>query len=115
MHSIPYLRELFDFSCIGYLVKRDSVNIKVSIFYFPALLNSLNGRTNEDTIIQVETFPPRSEKKLILCVYPRATIVPFVFSMTGLDNYNQTGQSKFGRKIGNLFHIFLSCLPSPGS
>jgi hypothetical protein len=33
-----------------------------------------------------------------------ATIVPFVSSMTGLDNFNQTGQSKFDRNIGNLLN-----------
>ena len=42
-----------------------------------------------------------------------ATIVPLVSSITGLDNYNLTGQSKFDRKIGNLLNIFLSYLPSP--
>ena len=33
--------------------------------------------------------------------------------MTGLDNYNLTGQSKFDKNIGNLLNTFLSCLPSP--
>ena len=51
--------------------------------------------------------------KLTLCVYPMATIVPLVSSMTGLDNYNLTGQSKFDKNIGNLLDIFLSRLPSP--
>jgi hypothetical protein len=78
-----------------------------------SLLNSISDRTNEDTIIQVETCSPIIVNKLTLCVYPMATIVLFVSSMTGLDNYNLTGQSKFDRNIGNLLNIFLSCLPSP--
>ena len=78
-----------------------------------SLLNSISDRTNEDTSIQVKTFSPRIVNKLTLCVYPMAIIVPLVSSMTGLDNYNLTGQSKFDRKIGNLLSIFLSCLPSP--
>ena len=78
-----------------------------------SLLNSISVRRNEDTSIQVETFSPRILNKLTLCVYPMATIVPLVSSMTGLDNYNLTGQSKFDRNIGNLIKIFLSCLPSP--
>ena len=63
-----------------------------------SFLNSV--RTNEDTSIQVETFSPRIVNKLTLCVYPMATIVPLVSSMTGLDNYNLTGQSNFDRNIG---------------
>ena len=41
------------------------------------------------------------------------TIVPLLSSMTGLNNYNLTGQSKFDKNIGNLLNTFLSCLPSP--
>ena len=77
------------------------------------LLNRISDRTHEDTIIQIEKCSPRIMNKLTICVYPMATIVPFVSSMTGLDNYNLTGQSKFDRNIGNLLNIFLSCLPSP--
>ena len=78
-----------------------------------SLLNCISDRTDEDTIIQVETCSPRIMNKLTLCVYPMATIVPLVSSMTGLDNYNLTGQSKFDKNIGNLLDIFLSRLPSP--
>ena len=77
------------------------------------LLNRISGRTHEDTIIQIEKCSPRIMNKLTICVYPMATIVPFVSSMTGLDNYNLTGQSKFDKNIGNLLNTFLSCLPSP--
>ena len=72
------------------------------------LLNSISDKTNE-----VETCSPRIVNKLTLCVYPMATIAPLVSSMTGLDNYNLTGQSKFDKNIGNLLNTFLSCLPSP--
>jgi DNA polymerase III epsilon subunit-like protein len=90
-----------------------AVNTSDILDLHKSLSNSISGRTNEDTIIQVETCSPRIVNKLTLCVYPMATIVPFVSSMTGLDNYNLTGQSKFDRNIGNLLNIFLSCLPSP--
>jgi three prime repair exonuclease-1 len=78
-----------------------------------SLLKSISARTNEDSIIQVETSSPRIVNKLTLCVYPMAIIDPLVSDMTGLDNYNLTDQSKFDRNIGNLLDIFLSCLPSP--
>ena len=79
------------------------------------LMNSLSEKTKEDTPIQVESFYPRIINKLTLCVYPMATIVPCVSSMTGLDNYNLSEQSLFDENIGNLLNIFLSCLPSPVS
>ena len=72
------------------------------------LLNSISGKTND-----IETCSPRNVNKLMLCVYPMATIVPLVSSMTGLNNYNLTGQSKFDKNVGNLLNTFLSCLPSP--
>ena len=77
------------------------------------LLNRISDRTHEDTIIQIEKCSPRIMNKFTICVYPMATIVPFVSGMTGLDNYHLTGQSKFDRNIGNLLNMFLSCLPSP--
>ena len=80
---------------------------------YKPLLNRVSDRTNEDTIIQIEKCSPRIMNKLTICVYPMATIVPFVSSMTGLDNYNLTGQTKFDRNIGSLLNIFLSCLPPP--
>jgi three prime repair exonuclease-1 len=51
--------------------------------------------------------------KLTLCVYPMATIVPVVSDITGLDNYNLIGQSKFSKNTGDLINSFLSLLPSP--
>ena len=90
-----------------------AVNTSDIIDLNESLLNSISDRPNEDAITQIETCSPRIMNKLTLCVYPMATIVPFVSSMTGLDNYNLTGQSTFDRNIGNLLNNFLSCLPSP--
>ena len=56
---------------------------------------------------------PRIVNKLTLCVYPMATIVPLVSDITGLDNYNLNGQSKFDKKTVNLINSFLLLLPSP--
>ena len=75
-----------------------------------SLSKSISARSNEDSIIQVETCSPRIMNKLTLCVYPMAIIDPLVSDMTGLDNYNLTDQSKFDRNIGNLLnsscHVF---------
>ena len=90
-----------------------AVNTSDVIDLNESLLNKISGRPNEDTLIQIESCSPRIMNKLTFCVYPMAPIVPFVSSMTGLDNYNLTGQSKFDRNIGNLLNNFLSCLPSP--
>lgn len=60
-----------------------------------------------------EVLLPRIVNKLTLCIYPMATIVPQVSDMTGLDNYNLSGQSKFNKSTGDLINNFLSCLPSP--
>jgi hypothetical protein len=42
-----------------------------------------------------------------------ATIVPLVSDLTGLDNYNLSGQSQFNKNTGNVINNFLLCLPSP--
>ena len=86
-----------------------AVNTSDIIDLNESLLNSISDRPNEDAVTQIETCSPRIMNKLTLCVYPMATIVPFVSSMTGLDNYKLTGQSTFDRNIGNLFNNFLSC------
>ena len=40
-------------------------------------------------------------------------ILPVVSDITGLDNYNLTGQSKFSKSTGDLINSFLSLLPPP--
>jgi len=44
-----------------------------------------------EDILLLETLIPRVLNKLTICVYPMATIMPEVSSITGLDNYNLTG------------------------
>ena len=62
---------------------------------------------------QERKLVPRIINKVTLCVYPMATIVPLVSDITGLDNYNLTGQSTFSKGTGDLINNFLSLLPSP--
>ena len=71
-----------------------------------SIMNILSDTVNENSSVQMEKINTRVLNKLTLCVYPMATIVPFVSSMTGLDNYNLTGQSRFDENIGNLLNIF---------
>ena len=62
---------------------------------------------------QERNLTPRIINKVTLCVYPMAIIVPLVSDITGLDNYNLTGQSTFSKVTGDLINNFLSLLPSP--
>ena len=50
---------------------------------------------------------------LTLCIYPMAIVVPLVSDLTGLDNYNLSGQSNFNKTTVDLINTFLSSLPSP--
>ena len=63
--------------------------------------------------IDIEEMLPRVINKLTVCVYPMATIVPLVSDITGMDNYNLSGQSKFDKNTGELINCFLSRLPQP--
>ena len=69
--------------------------------------------TCHEDILLLETLIPRVLNKLTICVYPMATIMPEVSSITGLDNYNLTGQDKFDKSTGDLLNAFLSRLPFP--
>ena len=51
--------------------------------------------------------------KLTVCVYPMAIIRPEVSEITGLDNYNLSGQARFDRETGELLNSFLAPLTSP--
>ena len=42
-----------------------------------------------------------------------AFVVPLVSDLTGLDNYNLSGQSTFNKNTSDLINNFLSCLPAP--
>ena len=70
-----------------------------------SIMNILSGTVNENFSVQIENIYPRVLNKVTLCVYPMATIVPVVSSITGLDNYNLSGQSKFDKNIGDLLNI----------
>ena len=61
--------------------------------------------------IKVESLFPRVMNKLTVCVYPMATIRPEVSVLTGLDNYNLSGQATFDTKTGELLNSFLGRLP----
>lgn len=84
----------------------------VSNFNTTLLAYLENGRSESD-LLQVRNLSPRILNKLTLCVFPMATIVPLVSDLTGLDNYNLTGQSKFNKNTGNLVNSFLNLLPFP--
>jgi DNA polymerase III epsilon subunit-like protein len=63
--------------------------------------------------IKVESMLPRVMNKLTVCVYPMATILPEVSVITGLDNYNLSGQATFDTETGELLNSFLARLPKP--
>ena len=62
---------------------------------------------------KIEKLLPRVINKLTLCVYPMATIVPQVSSITGLDNYNLSDQARFDKNTADMLNSFLNRLPSP--
>ena len=52
-------------------------------------ISALKEKANvKERIDQIEKLVPRVINKRSLCVYPMVTIVPYVYSITGLDNYN---------------------------
>ena len=61
----------------------------------------------------VESILPRIMNKLTVCVYPLAIIKPEVSEITGLDNYNLSGQAIFDTQTGELLNSFLSRLSAP--
>jgi DNA polymerase III epsilon subunit-like protein len=62
---------------------------------------------------EIESMLPRVMNKLTVCVYPMSIIRPEVSEITGLDNYNLSGQSTFDRRTGELINNFLARLPGP--
>ena len=90
-----------------------AVNVSDMLCLCDTIMDQLNRRRKENSLIQVDSISPRVVNKLSLCVYPMATIVPDVTNITGLDNYNLTGQTKFDKDIANMLNIFLSRLSSP--
>ena len=73
-----------------------------------------NEKSNRgDRQLQVEQLQPRVVNKLTLCFYPMTTIMPLVTDMTGLDNYNLTGQAQFDSGAVELLQRFLARLEGP--
>lgn len=90
-----------------------AVNIQDVLLMSKAIRDNIQTRTYESGVLQLRQVSPRVQNKLTLCVYPMATIPPIVTDITGLDNYNLTGQSKFSKSTGDLINSFLSILPAP--
>ena len=90
-----------------------AVNIQDVLQMHKAIMENIPNRTVESSLLQTRKLSPRIVNKLTLCVYPMATIVPLVSDITGLDNYNLMGQSKFSKSTGDLLNSFLSLLPAP--
>ena len=90
-----------------------AINTKDIISLQGQILSYLQKERNQSNWMQVETILPRMMNKLTLCVYPMATIMPEVTRITGLDNYNLTGQARFDKHLGDLINAFLARLPSP--
>ena len=90
-----------------------AVNIQDVLKMSEAIKDNIQNRTIESRLLQLRKLSPRIVNKLTLCIYPMATIVPLVSDITGLDNYNLTGQSKFSKSTGDLINSFLSLLPAP--
>ena len=61
----------------------------------------------------IDSMLPRVINKLTVCVYPMSVIRPEVTDITGLDNYNLSGQSTFDKSTGELIKYFLARLPGP--
>jgi len=91
-----------------------AVNIQDVLDLHVKIVDLLENRSEPDRrMFQVESLLPRVLNKLTLCVYPMATILPGVSSITGLDNYNLTGQSRFDKNTVDMLNSFLARLPPP--
>jgi len=66
-----------------------------------------------DIVSRLEKLNPRVINKLTLCFYPMTTIMPGVTAITGLDNYNLSGQSQFDAASVTMINSFLKRLPEP--
>ena len=70
-------------------------------------LNAMLISNLQKSRIKVESLLPRVMNKLTVCVYPMATIRPAVSVITGLDNYNLSGQATFDTKTGELLNSYM--------
>ena len=97
------------------LVKETSTHI---ISELHTSINKFKIETSEQTDkvkvrLTLEALQPRVLNKLSLCFYPMTTIVPHVTALTGLDNYNLSGQPQFSGDTVRLLEAWLSRLPGP--
>ena len=90
-----------------------AVNVHDVLQMNKEMTKKMEHRTIESCVHQTRKLSPINVNKLTLCLYPMATILPLVSDITGLDNYNLTGQSKFSKSTGDLINNFLSLLPAP--
>ena len=69
----------------------------------------------EDKLNQssIDKLSPRVMNKMSLCFYPMTIIMPGVTQLTGLDNYNLSGQSVFDADTIKVMESFLSRLAAP--
>ena len=97
------------------LIKETSTHI---ISELHTSINKFKIETSEQTDkvkvrLTLEALQPRVLNKLSLCFYPMTTIVPHVTALTGLDNYNLSGQPQFSGDTVRLLEAWLSRLPGP--
>jgi three prime repair exonuclease-1 len=90
-----------------------AVNTQDVLHLHKKIMEHFKTGRKEATPVNLDHLLPRVINKLTLCVYPMNPILPLVSDITGLDNYNLSGQSKFTKNTGNLINSFLTCLPSP--
>ena len=77
------------------------------------LLEKVKNIKSQKDILELELLLPRVLNKLTLCLCPMAPIMPEVSRITGLDNYNLTGQAIFDKSTGDFLKAFLSRQPFP--
>ena len=64
----------------------------------------LNEMLLSQSKVKVERMLPRVMNKLTVCVYPMGAIRPEVYMITGLDNYNLSGQATFDKLFDSYNH-----------
>ena len=94
-----------DLSCVA-------VNFQ-DILDFHLKIEECKEKARQMNRAKMEKLLPRVLNKLTLCVYPMATIVPQVSSITGLDKYNLSDQARFDKNTADMLNSFLNRLPSP--
>ena len=90
-----------------------AVNVKDILGYHLKIRAFKENIDVEENMKQIEKLLPRVLNKLTICVYPMATIVPYVSSITGLDNYNLSEQARFDKNTVTFLNSFLCRLPPP--